>query len=215
MNRCLPFMVVGANALTVLVGGLLLSQTMQQRGLNVSSEQRISGRDVARSVHIRGNPDALVTLEEFGDFECPSCKNLATFLEQVVKIIIRVCGSSIAISRWRCTRTPAMPQWLLKQRPCKAASGKCTTCYFGNRMFGAALPTRQCCLILTRKLFDLTCISLEMTSTATKCGSASSPTKRVPGRWGSKSLRRFLSINIKWERTRPTLRECEASSMRQ
>src|ERR1051326_937391 len=108
-----------------------------------------------------------------------------------------------------------MPQWLLKQRPCKAASGKCTTCYFGNRMFGAALPTRQCCLILTRKLFDLTCISLEMTSTATKFGSASSPTKRVPGRWGSKSLRRFLSINIKWERTRPTLRECEASSMRQ
>jgi protein-disulfide isomerase len=78
-------MVVGANALTVLVGGLLLSQTMQPPGLNVSSEQRISGRDVARSVHIRGNPDALVTLEEFGDFECPSCKNLATFLEQVVK----------------------------------------------------------------------------------------------------------------------------------
>ncbi len=28
---------------------------------------------------------ALTTLEEFGDFECPSCKNLATFIDQLVK----------------------------------------------------------------------------------------------------------------------------------
>ena len=36
-------------------------------------------------MHIRGNPEASVTLEEFGDFECPSCAKLATFLDQVIK----------------------------------------------------------------------------------------------------------------------------------
>ena len=85
MKWCLPFIVVGAYALTVLVGGPLLSQTTQPLRLDTSSEKRVSGRDVAKSAHIRGNPDALVTLEEFGDFECPSCKNLATFLDDLIK----------------------------------------------------------------------------------------------------------------------------------
>ncbi|PYJ30910.1 MAG: hypothetical protein DMF24_00610 [Verrucomicrobia bacterium] len=85
MKRGLPFIVVGANASAVLVGGALLSQTMQPPRLDVSSEKRISARGVVKSVHIRGNTNAPVTLEEFGDFECPSCKNLATFLDQVTK----------------------------------------------------------------------------------------------------------------------------------
>jgi len=82
MKRGLPFIVVGANASAVLVGGALLSQTMQPPRLDISPDKRISGRSVVKSVHIRGNPEAAVTLE---DFECPSCKNLATFLDQVTK----------------------------------------------------------------------------------------------------------------------------------
>lgn len=84
-KRHLPFIIVGAAALTALAGGPLLSQTIQPSRLDISSDKRISRRGVAKSVHIRGNSEAPVTLEEFGDFECPSCKNLATFLEQVVK----------------------------------------------------------------------------------------------------------------------------------
>src|SRR5207247_6364849 len=84
MKRYLAFVIVGVVALTALAGSPLLSQTMQPH-LTTPADKTMSGRSAAKSVHIRGNPDALVTLEEFGDFECPSCKNVATFLDQVIK----------------------------------------------------------------------------------------------------------------------------------
>jgi protein-disulfide isomerase len=84
MKRYLPFVIVGAAASTVLAG-TLLCQTMQPHRLTTSGDEAVSARSPTESVHIHGNPSAPVTLEEFGDFECPSCKNLATFLDQVVK----------------------------------------------------------------------------------------------------------------------------------
>ena len=58
---------------------------MQPRRVTIPADETMSGRSAAKSVHIRGNPKAPVTFEEFGDFECPSCANLATFLDQLVK----------------------------------------------------------------------------------------------------------------------------------
>ena len=84
MKRYLPFVIVGAAASTVLAG-TLLCQTMQPHRLTTSGDEAVSARSPTESVHIRGNPNAPVTLEEFGDFECPSCKNVATFLDKVVK----------------------------------------------------------------------------------------------------------------------------------
>jgi protein-disulfide isomerase len=84
MKRYLPFVVVGAAALAVFAGGPLLCQTMQPRRLSVAADETISGKRLAKSMHIRGNPEAPLTLEEFGDFECSSCKNVATFLDQVI-----------------------------------------------------------------------------------------------------------------------------------
>jgi len=86
MKSYLAFISVGVVALTALAGSPLLCQTMQPRRVTIPADETMSGRSAAaKSVHIRGNPDAPVTLEEFGDFECPSCKNLATFLDQLVK----------------------------------------------------------------------------------------------------------------------------------
>jgi len=85
MKRCLPFIIVGAAALTALASGPLLCQTMQMNRLTIAADETISGKGLAKSVHIRGNPEAPITLEEFGDFECSSCANLATFLDQLIK----------------------------------------------------------------------------------------------------------------------------------
>jgi protein-disulfide isomerase len=85
MKRYLPFIIVGAAALNALASGWLFSQTIQPHRLTIPTGERISGKDLAKSVHIRGNPEAAVTLEEFGDFECPSCAKLATFLDQLIK----------------------------------------------------------------------------------------------------------------------------------
>src|SRR6476661_5645278 len=85
MKPYLPFVIVGAAALTALASGPLLGQTAHATPLRIGADEKTSGKDLAKSIHVRGNPEAPLTLEEFGDFECPSCKNLATFLDQLVK----------------------------------------------------------------------------------------------------------------------------------
>ena len=48
-------------------------------------DKALSANSGSESMHIRGNPDAPVTLEEFGDFQCPPCGSFAKFTEELLK----------------------------------------------------------------------------------------------------------------------------------
>jgi len=51
--------------------------------LTIAKNHMASGMDGAKSIHVLGNPDAPVTLEEFGDFQCPPCGTLSGPINQL------------------------------------------------------------------------------------------------------------------------------------
>ena len=53
--------------------------------LSIPENKSPSGKSATESMHIRGNPNAPVTLEEFGDFQCPPCGTFAGFAEELLK----------------------------------------------------------------------------------------------------------------------------------
>src|SRR6266566_9954025 len=85
MKRYLPFIIVIAIALATLGSGAMLYRAKRPQLLTIPANKVLSGQVGADSAHIRGNPDAPVTLEEFGDFQCPPCGNIAVFIDELVK----------------------------------------------------------------------------------------------------------------------------------
>ncbi|PIR05148.1 MAG: hypothetical protein COV57_00690 [Candidatus Liptonbacteria bacterium CG11_big_fil_rev_8_21_14_0_20_35_14] len=51
---------------------------------NTPPENNISIREVSLNEHIKGNPNAPITIVEYSDFECPYCASLHPTLEQIV-----------------------------------------------------------------------------------------------------------------------------------
>jgi protein-disulfide isomerase len=78
MRRYLPFTLVGAVLLLTVGGGLLLFRSHNSTPLKVAE-----GKPGAEPARIRGAARARVTLEEFGDFQCPPCSFLAATLLKV------------------------------------------------------------------------------------------------------------------------------------
>jgi protein-disulfide isomerase len=85
MKRYLPFIIVAVVALATLGSGAILYRAKLPHPLTIPEDKSISRKGDAESMHIRGNADASVTLEEFGDFECPPCGNISGFLDELVK----------------------------------------------------------------------------------------------------------------------------------
>ena len=85
MKRYLPFVIVGGIALATLGSGAMLYRAKRPQLLTIPEGKVLSGKGDAESVHIRGNPNAPVTLEEFGDFQCPPCGSFAGFADELVK----------------------------------------------------------------------------------------------------------------------------------
>src|SRR5213082_1886770 len=82
MKRYLPFVIVAIVALATIGRGAMLYHAKKPHVLSIP-EDKMVGKSGTESAHIRGNPDAPVTLEEYGDFQCPPCGMFATFLGQL------------------------------------------------------------------------------------------------------------------------------------
>ena len=79
MKRYLPFLIVVAVALITVGTGVALYRSHQLPTPTADKNSADSG------LHVRGDGKALVTLEEFGDFECPPCAKMAEALHQLEK----------------------------------------------------------------------------------------------------------------------------------
>lgn len=95
MKRFLPFLIIAALliAVVVVVGVLWKSS---KRGPGTNSTNNGSEPQGAQPPHVRGNPNAPVTVEEFADFECPSCgvyypelKKIETEFGERLRVIFR------------------------------------------------------------------------------------------------------------------------------
>src|SRR6184192_1643501 len=84
MKKALPFVVIAIVLMAAIAGGWVLLRSSRQ-STNSSNPTPDPALDVkgAEPPHIRGNPNAPVTLEEFGDFQCPSC---GTYYPELKKI---------------------------------------------------------------------------------------------------------------------------------
>jgi protein-disulfide isomerase len=76
MKRFLPFIIVAVVGLITFGSGFAL-----YRSKKASAPTAISGP--AGGIHVRGKADAAVTIEEFGDFQCPPCGIMSSVLHKL------------------------------------------------------------------------------------------------------------------------------------
>lgn len=84
MRRYLPFIIVIFVALLAVGGGAYFYRVKR----SANATPKISKPETEKSgesVHVLGPADAAVTLEEFGDFQCPPCGKLSEPINQLQK----------------------------------------------------------------------------------------------------------------------------------
>jgi protein-disulfide isomerase len=97
MKRFLPFVLIAIVLIVaVAVGWVLLRSSQQSRNSNASTPDPATEVQGAEPPHVRGNPNAPVTLEEFGDFQCGACgsyhpelKKIETEYGERLKVVFR------------------------------------------------------------------------------------------------------------------------------
>src|SRR6202045_759198 len=84
MRRYLPFVIVGLVALLAVGGGAYFYRAKRSANA-VPIISKTEAEKPGESVHSLGPADAAVTLEEFGDFQCPPCGKLSEPINQLQK----------------------------------------------------------------------------------------------------------------------------------
>jgi protein-disulfide isomerase len=75
MKRYLPFIIVAVVALITFGSGFAFYRSKKSAAPAAASGE-------ASGSHVRGNADAAVTIEEFGDFQCPPCAMMSGVLHK-------------------------------------------------------------------------------------------------------------------------------------
>jgi protein-disulfide isomerase len=83
MKRYLPFLIVIVVAAAAIGGGAALYRAKRPRTLTIPKERSPSAAAESGKVHILGPADAPITLQEFGDFQCPPCGKLSEPINQL------------------------------------------------------------------------------------------------------------------------------------
>lgn len=83
MKRSIPFLLIAAVALGAVGAGAFLYRANRIQVASQSQQQKDEG-DKDRG-HVIGPKDAAVTIEEFGDFQCPPCGGIAEPLNEIAK----------------------------------------------------------------------------------------------------------------------------------
>ena len=83
MKRYLPFVIIAAVAVLAIGAGALFYRAKRGAVATGGVTRPSTSQGGVELLHVRGQPGAPVTLEEFGDFECPSC---ATTSEVISKL---------------------------------------------------------------------------------------------------------------------------------
>jgi protein-disulfide isomerase len=79
MKKYLPFLIVGFVAIATLTSGVLLYRAKRAVGVPLKNHKA----EIGSAAHVLGATHPVVTLEEFGDFQCPPCGILSEPLNQM------------------------------------------------------------------------------------------------------------------------------------
>jgi protein-disulfide isomerase len=82
LKRFFPFLIIGLVALAAVGSGVMLYRAKRPQTTAIPKAMAAS-KEHAEEVHARGAANAAVTLEEFGDFQCPPCGGLEAPLQQI------------------------------------------------------------------------------------------------------------------------------------
>src|ERR1051325_11806891 len=84
MKRFLPFAIIIIVLVSaVAVGWVVLRSSRESTNTSAPTPDPAGEVKGAEPPHLRGNPTAPVLLEEFGDFQCPSCGSYYPELKKI------------------------------------------------------------------------------------------------------------------------------------